>query len=148
MCIYISTGKTLAFMIPTIELILSKNNNNKQSSSSSSSDIYCLVISPTRELAQQISTETEKLLTFHHPSLRNVVTLVGGTNKNKDIKALRGKVPIVVATPGRLLDHLQNSNLDDRMANLDSLILDEADQLLDMGFRPGKKCLIPFYVIS
>ena len=135
-------------MIPTIELILSKNNNNKQSSSSSSSDIYCLVISPTRELAQQISTETEKLLTFHHPNLRNVVTLVGGTNKNKDIKALRGKVPIVVATPGRLLDHLQSSNLDDRMANLDSLILDEADQLLDMGFRPGKKCLIPFYVIS
>ena len=137
--VYIHTGKTLAFMIPTIELIISKNNNKQSSSSSSSSsDIYCLVISPTRELAQQISTETEKLLTFHHPNLRKVVTLVGGTNKNKDIKALRGKVPIVVATPGRLLDHLQNSNLNDRMANLDCLILDEADQLLDMGFRPGK----------
>lgn len=122
------TGKTLAFMIPTIEKIMARNNSRN--------DIRCLVISPTRELAQQISTETERLLTFHKEHLRKVVTCVGGTNKNKDVKALRGSTPIVVATPGRLLDHLQNSDLADRMSNMDCLILDEADQLLDMGFRP------------
>jgi ATP-dependent RNA helicase MSS116 len=123
------TGKTLAFMIPTIEKITKKSNRRM-------TDINCLVISPTRELAQQITAETEKLLTFHKDHLRKVVTCVGGTNKNRDIKALRGSTPIVVATPGRLLDHLQNGDLASRMANLDCLILDEADQLLDMGFRP------------
>jgi ATP-dependent RNA helicase MSS116 len=123
------TGKTLAFMIPTIEKITKKTNRRM-------TDINCLVISPTRELAQQITAETEKLLTFHKDHLRKVVTCVGGTNKNRDIKALRGSTPIVVATPGRLLDHLQNGDLASRMANLDCLILDEADQLLDMGFRP------------
>jgi ATP-dependent RNA helicase MSS116 len=123
------TGKTLAFMIPTIEKITKKTNRRM-------TDINCLVISPTRELAQQITAETEKLLTFHKDYLRKVVTCVGGTNKNRDVKALRGSTPIVVATPGRLLDHLQNGDLASRMANLDCLILDEADQLLDMGFRP------------
>jgi ATP-dependent RNA helicase MSS116 len=123
------TGKTLAFMIPTIEKIAKKTNRRM-------ADINCLVISPTRELAQQITAETEKLLTFHRDHLRKVVTCVGGTNKNRDIKALGGSTPIVVATPGRLLDHLQNGDMASRMANLDCLILDEADQLLDMGFRP------------
>jgi len=123
------TGKTLAFMIPTIEQIINKKSSNND-------NVNVLVISPTRELAQQIATETEKLLTFHNNSLKKVVTMVGGTNKNKDVKALRGKTPFVVATPGRLLDHLQNSNLAQRMSNLDVLIFDEADQLLDMGFRP------------
>ncbi|KAL7537191.1 hypothetical protein ACHAXR_007650 [Thalassiosira sp. AJA248-18] len=124
------TGKTLAFMIPTIEKIKETMKNER------SSEVHCLVISPTRELAQQISSETEKLLTFHKPHLRKVVTCVGGTNKNRDAQALKGTTPIVVATPGRLLDLLQNGGLADRMANLDTLVLDEADRLLDMGFRP------------
>ncbi|KAL9185597.1 hypothetical protein ACHAXT_003374 [Thalassiosira profunda] len=124
------TGKTLAFMIPTIERIKQTVGKDRRH------DVRCLVVSPTRELAQQISTETEKLLTFHKPALRKVVTCVGGTNKNKDLRALQGNTPIVVATPGRLLDHLQNSGLADRMADLDTLVFDEADQLLDMGFRP------------
>mmetsp|Transcript_19669 Transcript_19669/g.41461 ORF Transcript_19669/g.41461 Transcript_19669/m.41461 type:complete len:674 (+) Transcript_19669:141-2162(+) len=126
------TGKTLAFMIPTVEKIMATMAHGKRRRS----DVHCLVISPTRELAQQIGTETEKLLTYHKDYLRKVVTMVGGTSKNRDVKALRGTTPIVVATPGRLLDHLQNSDLAQRMANLDSLIFDEADQLLDMGFRP------------
>ena len=124
------TGKTLAFMIPTIEKILAMSNSRKQNN-----DINCLVISPTRELAQQIGAETTKLLTFHQAHLRKVVICVGGTNKNKDVRALQGTTPIVVATPGRLLDHLQ-SGLANRMANLSCLVFDEADQLLDMGFRP------------
>lgn len=125
------TGKTLAFMIPTIEKILSTSNNNNRNRS----DISCLVISPTRELAQQIGAETEKLLTFHKQYLRKVVVCVGGTNKNRDVRNLQGTTPIVVATPGRLLDHL-NDGLASRMTNLNCLVFDEADQLLDMGFRP------------
>lgn len=125
-------------MIPTIEQILKKSaQSNNYSTNSNNNAVHCLVISPTRELAQQITTETEKLLTFHKsPSMKKVITFVGGTNKNKDLKILQGPCPIVVATPGRLLDHLQNSNLQDRMKSLDVLVLDEADQLLDMGFRP------------
>ena len=94
------------------------------------------MISPTRELAQQIGAETKKLLTFHPPHLRKVVICVGGTNKNKDVRALQGTTPIVVATPGRLLDHLKDGGLANRMTNLSCLVFDEADQLLDMGFRP------------
>jgi ATP-dependent RNA helicase MSS116 len=138
------TGKTLAFMIPTVEKIMKRRrdgrggaaNGNNHGGGNTNYDVNCLVISPTRELAQQISTETEKLLTYHDSRMRKVVTCVGGTNKNRDVKALGGITPIVVATPGRLLDHLQNSDLAKRMAKLDCLILDEADQLLDMGFRP------------
>jgi ATP-dependent RNA helicase MSS116 len=126
------TGKTLAFMIPTIERIMAAMSNR----SKNRSDICCLVISPTRELASQIGAETEKLLSFHKKEIQKVVVCVGGTNKNKDVRSLAGTTPIVVATPGRLLDHLQNGGLAERMARLDSLILDEADQLLDMGFRP------------
>jgi len=130
------TGKTLAFMIPTIEKIIHNSNRN----SSATTIIHCLVISPTRELAQQIATETSKLLTFHPPNIRKVVTCVGGTNKNTDIRAFQqgsNPIAVVVATPGRLLDHLQTTpGFAPRMANLSTLILDEADQLLDMGFRP------------
>jgi len=126
------TGKTLAFMIPTIERIISSMSNKGKKRS----DICCLVISPTRELAQQIGNETKKLLSFHKNHLKKVVVCVGGTNKNKDVQSLSGTTPIVVATPGRLLDLLQNSGMAERMTRLDSLIFDEADQLLDMGFRP------------
>ena len=121
------TGKTLAFMIPAIERIrtMRYSDNGK---------IKCLVLSPTRELAGQITTETDGLLKYDN-SLK-VTTVVGGTNINKDLKALRGTVDFLVATPGRLLDHLQNYELAPKMSDLDFLIFDEADQLLDMGFRP------------
>ena len=123
------TGKTLAFMIPTIErIVLSTSNKSRERS-----DICCLVISPTRELAQQIGTETEKLLTFHKSYLRKVVVCVGGTNKKKDDRALAGTTPIVVATPGRLLDHLQNG-IAERMTNLDTLIFDEGKNVLKISW--------------
>lgn len=121
------TGKTLAFMIPAIERI-------RTARYSDNGKIKCLVLSPTRELAGQITSETSGLLTYDN-SLR-VTTVVGGTNINKDLKALRGTVDFLVATPGRLLDHLQNYELAPKMSDLDFLIFDEADQLLDMGFRP------------
>lgn len=100
----------------------------KKNNARASRDIGCLVISPTRELAQQIGAETEKLLSFQNNSMRKVVVCVGGTNRNKDVRALEGVTPIVIATPGRLLDHLE-SGLAERMANLDTLVFDEADQV-------------------
>jgi len=110
--------------MPTVEKLMVHMSNSARASR----DIGCLVISPTRELAQQIGAETERLLRFQADFLRKVVVCVGGTNKNKDIRALQGVTPIVIATPGRLLDHLQDG-LAERMANLDTLVFDEADQV-------------------
>ncbi|KAL3939976.1 MAG: hypothetical protein SGBAC_005402 [Bacillariaceae sp.] len=129
------TGKTLGFLIPAIEKIV----KGIQSNNSTKNDVGCLVISPTRELAYQIGAEAEKLVTFHNRPKLSVATCVGGTNVNKDRNTIkRGFLNILVATPGRLLDHLQNSDLHlcNRLAGMECLVLDEADQLLDMGFRP------------
>jgi ATP-dependent RNA helicase MSS116, mitochondrial len=125
------TGKTLAFLIPTVEKLLSRSNNNNGGAT-----IGCLVLSPNRELALQIHAEAVKL-TRYAPHIRSAV-VVGGTNLNKDLKVLGGGGPntpqILIATPGRLLDHLQNHNL--RIPHLHTLIFDEFDQLLDQGFQP------------
>jgi ATP-dependent RNA helicase MSS116 len=128
------TGKTLGFLIPAVEQLLFSMKNNPKSKNS----LGCLVISPTRELAYQIAKEGEKLLTFHTNPKLSVACTVGGTNVGKDRSTLKRGVNILVATPGRLLDHLQNSELKltSQIANLQVLILDEADCLLDMGFRP------------
>lgn len=122
------TGKTLAFLIPAVEQLRLGGTQKK-------SDIDCLVLSPTRELAFQIQAEAASLTKFH-TNLRTVCC-VGGTNINKDKKALQGDtVSILVATPGRLLDHLANGGLAARFTNMKILIFDECDQLLDQGFRP------------
>jgi ATP-dependent RNA helicase MSS116 len=129
------TGKTLGFLLPAVEQLLVSIKGNSKSKNS----LGCLVISPTRELAYQIAKEGEKLLTFHTNPKLSVACSVGGTNINKDRNILkRGNVNILVATPGRLLDHLQNPdlNLTSQISNLEVLVLDEADCLLDMGFRP------------
>jgi ATP-dependent RNA helicase MSS116 len=124
------TGKTLGFLIPTIEKVIGLRDANMIVGNL----IPCLVLSPTRELAAQIAKEAELLLTFI-PKM-TTVTIFGGTNINKDVRALSGRVDFLVATPGRLLDHLQNYGLAQRLAMVNTLIMDEADQLLDMGFRP------------
>ena len=95
------TGKTLAFLIPAIERVL------LNPSATARSQIPILILSPTRELAAQISAEAMALLSFS-PAL-NVVTVFGGTNINTDKKNMAGSVAILVATPGRLIDHLENS---------------------------------------
>jgi len=121
------TGKTLGFLIPAVEQIIKSRGQLR------SEDIGCLILSPTRELAFQIHKEAEALTKFHNI---NTMSCVGGTNISKDNNALKNSVQILVATPGRLLDHLQNGGLAKRLVNMKVLIMDEADQLLDMGFRP------------
>eukprot|EP00933_Yihiella_yeosuensis_P044173 TRINITY_DN39260_c0_g1_i1.p1 TRINITY_DN39260_c0_g1~~TRINITY_DN39260_c0_g1_i1.p1 ORF type:complete len:552 (+),score=78.40 TRINITY_DN39260_c0_g1_i1:137-1792(+) len=122
------TGKTLGFLLPIVESI-------HKAPSRAGGPISALVISPTRELASQIAKETEKLIQFHRGL--GVACVFGGTNINKDnLKLKRDPCDILVATPGRLQDHLTNSpGFLQRMSELKYLVLDEADQLLDMGFR-------------
>jgi ATP-dependent RNA helicase MSS116, mitochondrial len=126
-------------MIPAVEKILEQRNNINNRNNSNAMDISCLIISPTRELTFQICAEAQKLVQFQR-NMR-VVACVGGTNINADKKALQHSVQFLVATPGRLLDHMTNTEtngvkLVNRFKALQVLILDEADQLLDLGFRP------------
>ncbi|KAF5830772.1 P-loop containing nucleoside triphosphate hydrolase protein [Dunaliella salina] len=122
------TGKTIGFLIPVIESILQSRPQNGQ--------VGALILSPTRELAAQIYKEAQKLLTFH--SNIHVEMVIGGTNQNAEMQRIRQKPPqILVATPGRCLDHLTSSSpLNGMMRELRVLVCDEADNLLDMGFKP------------
>ncbi|CAI5711951.1 unnamed protein product [Hyaloperonospora brassicae] len=123
-------GKTIAFLLPTLERMI-KNPQPKRGK------ISALVISPTRELAQQIAVEAVKLTKAH--SLRTCC-FVGGSSVNKDVKELTqaGGIDVLVSTPGRLQAHLEDDSAQIRakLDHLQVLVLDEADRLLDMGFRP------------
>eukprot|EP00602_Paraphysomonas_sp_CaronLab_P013757 CAMPEP_0185040834 /NCGR_PEP_ID=MMETSP1103-20130426/39385_1 /TAXON_ID=36769 /ORGANISM="Paraphysomonas bandaiensis, Strain Caron Lab Isolate" /LENGTH=561 /DNA_ID=CAMNT_0027580293 /DNA_START=212 /DNA_END=1897 /DNA_ORIENTATION=+ len=132
------TGKTLAFLIPAVErMLLREASGPSKSQRQQSGGISTLVLSPTRELANQIAQEAITLLSLI-PGKR-VVTLVGGTNRKADVRELNaGNIAVLVATPGRLQDHLENtSGISDRLSRLHTLVLDEADNLLEMGFKPA-----------
>ena len=113
------TGKTFAFGIPMIEHI-----------DPSSEDLQALILAPTRELAIQIADELNGLL-ICYKDIR-VTVVYGGQRMEPQIKALARHPHIVVATPGRLMDHYNRKNL--RLDKIKTVILDEADRMLDMGF--------------
>ncbi|EGG04477.1 uncharacterized protein MELLADRAFT_37461 [Melampsora larici-populina 98AG31] len=122
------TGKTLAFLVPAVEKLrnLTPMPPNRQ--------ISILIISPTRELAAQIARECQPLL---EGTSFGVQCVVGGTNINTEINKLKNnRCDVLVATPGRLKDHLLNQGLQGQLRQLRFFILDEADRLLDMGFKP------------
>jgi ATP-dependent RNA helicase MSS116 len=130
------TGKTLSFLLPALERVV-----RKQEQSSLPSGISILVLSPTRELAAQISKETERLVDQHGPEITSQVVF-GGSSRREDIEKFQRRLPtVLVATPGRLKDHLASTQLHgktpfiDALQNLQILVLDETDRLLDMGFR-------------
>ncbi|ETN03062.1 hypothetical protein PPTG_16063 [Phytophthora nicotianae INRA-310] len=131
-------GKTIAFLLPVIENMVKEGRR-------SGAVIPTLAISPTRELALQISTEAKRLTKFHE---FNVACFVGGANIKKDERTLTSSTPIdiLVATPGRLVDHLKQNtgNIVNRLGKASVLILDEADRLLDMGFRPDVMRIIGY----
>jgi ATP-dependent RNA helicase MSS116 len=125
------TGKTGAFAIPTIQKVLEAKRQGIQG-------VKAVVISPTRELAQQISDEITAITAYGE--LRNIKTMcfVGGLSKSNQIRnGLTGRnvVDIVVATPGRLLDLISEQQVVDSFANVTIKVLDEADRLLDIGFK-------------
>lgn len=113
------TGKTLAFVLPILEKI-----------DPESSDVQALIVAPTRELALQITTEIEKMLV--HQENINVLAIYGGQDVAQQMRKLKGNTHIVVATPGRLLDHLRRETI--VLSNVSMLVLDEADQMLHFGF--------------
>ena len=115
------TGKTGAFVIP----LLQKITHNK------SEDTQALILSPTRELAQQIEEQIFAL--GYHTGITSA-TVTGGSDYGTQVKAIRAGVDIIVATPGRLIDQMNVLNLD--FSGLEYLVLDEADRMLDMGFLP------------
>ncbi|KAK0121725.1 hypothetical protein ONS95_010011 [Cadophora gregata] len=127
------TGKTIAFLLPAIQTMINKNHRV-------GSGISLLVISPTRELAMQIAKEATALLQ-RLPQYK-VSFAIGGTNKDKEERSILGGCDILIATPGRLYDHLSDSRVVDAFRNLDTLVLDEADRLLDMGFLNSLKDIV------
>ncbi|CAE6424353.1 unnamed protein product [Rhizoctonia solani] len=122
------TGKTLAFLIPAIETL---RRVGQQSAPGVAS---VLVISPTRELAQQIGQEAQMLV---KGMPYGVEVIVGGGPKvpAESKRLLKSRMDILVATPGRLVDHIQNFSMRSQLSEIQFLILDEADRLLDQGFR-------------
>ncbi|GJN88914.1 hypothetical protein Rhopal_001885-T1 [Rhodotorula paludigena] len=121
------TGKTLAFLIPSIENLLRAPTQPPKG------QISVLVLSPTRELAIQIEESAKTLLSGTPYKVQHVV---GGTNMNAETKRLNNeRCDFLIATPGRLLDHLQNAGLKPKLSGLRTLIFDEADRLLEQGFR-------------
>ena len=113
------TCKTLAFLLPIFENI-----------SLNSQGIQALIISPTRELAIQITEEANKLSTAKDIG---VLSMYGGKDIGSQMKKLKGNIKLIIATPGRLLDHLKRKTV--KLNTLKTIVLDEADQMLLMGFR-------------
>ncbi|CAF1095702.1 unnamed protein product [Rotaria sordida] len=125
------SGKTLAFLIPVVELMYKLRFMPRNGTG-------VIIISPTRELAMQTYSVLKELLAYHHHTYG---LIMGGTGRQDEVKKLAKGVNIVVATPGRLLDHLQNTN-DFMYKNLQCLIIDEADRILDIGFEEEMKQII------
>jgi ATP-dependent RNA helicase RhlE len=128
------TGKTAAFALPTLQLLAPLAST---SASPARHPIRVLVLAPTRELAIQVE-ESFRGYAKHLP-LRTAI-VYGGTDMNAQIAQLRRGVEILVATPGRLLDHVHNKTV--MFNQVSVLILDEADRMLDMGFMPDIKRII------
>ncbi|HWK60224.1 MAG TPA: DEAD/DEAH box helicase [Eoetvoesiella sp.] len=118
------TGKTAGFTLPILHRLLSSPMAARKPGRP-----RCLILTPTRELAAQVE---ESVRTYgKHTAIRSLV-MFGGVNINPQINALRKPVDILVATPGRLLDHAQQKTVD--LSGVEILVLDEADRMLDMGF--------------
>ena len=128
-CAQTGTGKTLAFLLPALERLLRDPAKTKNP--------RVVVLEPTRELVIQVAGETRKLAA--RTSLR-VLPVYGGAGMRKQIDTLRRGVDVVVATPGRLMDHMRRKNVS--FSDLQILVLDEADRMLDMGFLPDIKQIV------
>ncbi|MEX0912360.1 MAG: DEAD/DEAH box helicase, partial [Gemmatimonadota bacterium] len=115
------SGKTAAFLLPIMHHLLAKPRGKTRT----------LIVSPTRELAAQIHEHFEALA--KHTPLTGAA-IFGGVGMRPQEQALRQGVDVIVATPGRLLDHLQHRYAD--LSAVEFLVLDEADRMLDMGFLP------------
>lgn len=119
-CAETGTGKTAAFLLPALDAMIRHNPPGTD----------LLVIAPTRELALQIEKDYETFAPKRFPG----VCLIGGANIRKQTAKLNSGVSTIIATPGRLIDHIERGNVD--LRTIETLVLDEADRMLDMGFLP------------
>ena len=123
------SGKTLAFLLPAVQRVMKQKALSKR-------DPRVLIVAPTRELATQVFTQLRLLIAGTNIK---AVKILGGENFNDQIKALRNDPHFVVATPGRLADHLKQRSL--QLSGLELLIFDEADRILDLGFTDQLKLI-------
>src|SRR5262245_44555957 len=121
-CAATGTGKTAAFLLPLVHKLLLVPGKG----------IRALILAPTRELASQIAMNLQAL---DSKSKTRAVTVVGGASMEKQRIGLRRDAPIVIATPGRLLDLMERGVID--LSYVQTLVLDEADRMLDLGFWPA-----------
>ena len=148
-CAETGTGKTAAFVVPTLQRLLTAGprtsgttdtptaTGEAQDLSPAAAKSRVLVLAPTRELAVQIEDEIHGLA-YHTPITSAAV--YGGVEMGVQERALRAGVDIIVATPGRLIDHLRQQNAD--LSAVELLVLDEADRMMDMGFWPDVRRII------
>lgn len=121
------TGKTFSFAIPIIEKIdISKPN------------VQALILCPTRELSLQVYSEVLKLIRFSKQI--RVTVIYGGQSIDRQIKSLRERPQIIIGTPGRIIDHMNRKTLD--FSNLETLVMDEADEMLKMGFQEDLETIL------
>ena len=131
------TGKTAGFTLPILHRLSTDANGSAITSNTSTRPIRALILTPTRELAAQVE---ESVRVYGKYTKLNSAVIFGGVGINPQIKQLKHGVDILVATPGRLLDHMGQGTVD--LSKVEILILDEADRMLDMGFiRDIKKVL-------
>lgn len=124
------TGKTAAFGIPILNGI-----------DASSNSIQCLILAPTRELVQQIKKQLFKFTKYVDKKIF-VEGVYGGEKIEKQIKALKRATHVVVATPGRLIDLIEKGDID--LSNISTLVLDEADEMMSMGFKPDLNRILKY----
>lgn len=123
------SGKTLAFLLPALQRVISTRALSKR-------DPRVLILLPTRELAHQVYSQLRLLVAN---TQYKAISVLGGENFNDQAKALAKEPHFIVATPGRIADHLEQKNL--FLNGLELLILDEADRMLDLGFAPQLKAI-------
>ncbi len=128
------TGKTAGFSLPIIQLLLAQANT---SASPARHPVRALILTPTRELADQVADNVKAY--SRHTALRATVVF-GGVDMSPQTAALRAGVEILIATPGRLLDHVQQKTLN--LSQTQIFVMDEADRMLDMGFLPDLQRII------
>ena len=144
-CAETGTGKTAAFVVPTLQWLLTTGARDAKPAAESvppgdataAAKSRVLVLAPTRELAVQIEDEIHGLA--YHTSVTSAA-VYGGVEMGMQERALKAGVDIIVATPGRLMDHMRQQNAD--LSAIELLVLDEADRMMDMGFWPDVRRII------
>jgi ATP-dependent RNA helicase RhlE len=121
-CAETGTGKTAAFLLPVIQRM----------AEGARAGVRVLILAPTRELASQIEASYRQLVPKGSP---RCVSVIGGASMERQREALRRGAGVIVATPGRLLDHIERGSIN--LSHVEVLVLDEADRMLDMGFLPA-----------